>query len=82
VVIVHVDLDPTILDSLLQTSLEISIPHSHKMIASKYTVRKHSMFHENAKDLAPYFVISCHFGGPLWLSDRPSRGLITASSEE
>jgi hypothetical protein len=49
-----------IFNGLAQSTLEIGIPDLHEMIASKYTVRRHSMSHKNAKDLAPYFVISCH----------------------
>jgi len=82
VAIPQADLDPMIINGLVQSSLEISIPHIDKMIASKYTARKNSMLHENAEDLAPYFFISYHFVRPAWMSNRQSHSLAIASSAE
>jgi hypothetical protein len=57
VAITRADLDPMVFDRLIQSSLEIGIPHIHEMIAAKYSAREDPMLHENAKDLAPDFVI-------------------------
>ena len=79
---VRANFDPTIIYGFVQASLEISIPHINKMIASKYTARKNSMLHENAEDLAPYFFIRYHFVRPAWMSNRQSHSLAIASSAE
>jgi hypothetical protein len=64
-VAIALDLDPMIVDSLIQSSLEIGIPHIHEVIASQYAADNNFMLDENADDLAPYVFIRCHFVGPL-----------------
>ena len=54
-----------IIDSPIQSSLEIGIPHIDEMIASQYAADNNFMLYENADDLAPDVFISCHVVGPL-----------------
>jgi hypothetical protein len=72
VAITQFDLDPTILDGLVQPSLEIGISHLDEMIASKYAARTNFVLHENAEDLASYFFIRCHVIHPLRTDDHTS----------
>src|SRR5215510_3988629 len=57
VAIARTDLKPMIVDSLVQSSLEIGIPHIDEMIASQDAARKDFMLHEDAEYLASYFFI-------------------------
>jgi hypothetical protein len=50
-----------IVDSLVQPPLKIGIPHIDEMITSQYTASGNFMLYENAKDLASYVFIRCHF---------------------
>jgi hypothetical protein len=65
VAITQFDLDPTIFDGLVQPSTEIGISHIEEIIASKHAARSNFVLHENAEDLASYFVIRCHVSYPL-----------------
>jgi len=40
--------------------LEIRISHIDEIIASKYAARANFVLHENAEDLASYFIIRSH----------------------
>jgi len=65
VAIAQFDLDPTILDGVVQASLKIGISHIDEIIASKHAARANFMLHENAEDLASYVFIRCHVTHPL-----------------
>src|SRR5215475_7394008 len=80
VAITQFDLDPTILDGLVQPSLEIGISHVDEIIASKHAARTNFVLHENAEDLAPYFFIRSHVIHPLRVSNRRSHKLNTTAS--
>jgi hypothetical protein len=53
-----------IVDSLIQSSLEIAIPHIDEMIASEDATRNDFTLYEDAEYLASYFFIRGHFRGP------------------
>src|SRR5437867_8174848 len=54
------DFEPMIVNSLIQSSLEIGIPHIDEMIASQDATDSNLMLDENAEDLTPYFFVRCH----------------------
>src|SRR5207249_3778184 len=60
VAIARTEFKPMIVDSLIQASLEIGIPHIDEMIASKDATRNDFMLHGDAEYLASYFFIRCH----------------------
>ena len=64
-VAIALELDPMIIDSPIQSSLESGIPHIDEMIASQYAADNNFMLYENADDLAPDVFISCHVVGHL-----------------
>ena len=51
-------------NGLIQSSLEIGIPHIHEMIASQDATRNDFMLYEDAEYLESYFFIRCHFASP------------------
>ena len=52
-------------NSLIQSSLEIGVPHINEMITSQYAAGSDSMLHENAEYLESYFLIRLHFAASV-----------------
>ena len=63
VTITRADLEPMIVNGLVQSSLEIGIPHIDEMVPSQYAASNNLTFDENAEYLASYFFIRCHSVG-------------------
>src|SRR5258705_8593163 len=63
VAIARTDLEPLIVNGLVQSSLEIGIPHIDEMVPSQYAASSNLTFDENAEYLASYFFIRCHSVG-------------------
>src|SRR5262245_5032807 len=64
VAIARTDFKPMIVDSLIQSSLEIGIPHIDEMVTPQDATRNDFVLYEDAEYLASYFFIRCHFAGP------------------
>src|SRR5262245_9946252 len=63
VAITRTDLEPMIVNGLVQSSLEIGIPHIDEMVPSQHAAGNNLTLDENAEYLTSYFFIRCHSVG-------------------